>query len=65
MRVAEELGPIDSACFLVQKLSLYLQEQVVDMTDQFVLLSVLKPPLSRQIYDYILKQSLLKEFFEL
>jgi phosphoinositide-3-kinase regulatory subunit 4 len=62
--VAEDLGPIDSACFLKQKLDQYLAEPVIDMTDQFVLLSTLKPPLLRQIYDYVLRQNHLREFFE-
>ena len=61
--IAQEMGGIDTACFLTPRLEAYLRQPVMDLSNQYLLLSTLKNPLLRPIYDYVLKQNYLESFF--
>ena len=62
--IAQEMGDIDTACFLSPRLEGYLQQPVMDLSNHYLLLSTLKDPLLRPVYDYVLKQSHLQDFFD-
>ena len=62
--IAQEMGDIDTACFLTPRLEGYLRQPVMDLSNHYLLLSTLKDPLLRPVYDYVLKQSHLQEFFD-
>ena len=67
-KTACELGEIDSACFLEPKLEPFLTKPLMDFTNSLLLLSVVKPPLLRNIYDSVLKTGRkvdLREFFDM
>ena len=58
------MGGIDTACFLAPRLEGYLKQPVMDLSNHYLLLSTLKDPLLRPIYDYVLKQPSLQGFFD-
>lgn len=62
--IAQEMGDIDTACFLTPRLEGYLRQPVMDLSNHYLLLSTLKDPLLRPVYDYVLKQSHLQDFFD-
>ena len=62
--MACEMGDIDTACFLAPRLEGYLQQPVMDLSNHYLVLSTLKDPLLRPIYDYVLKQDNLQGFFD-
>ncbi|XP_065916552.1 phosphoinositide 3-kinase regulatory subunit 4-like isoform X2 [Dysidea avara] len=62
--VARQLDNVDVLCYLLPKLELYIRQPIIQIREEAMLLSVLKDPLPRALYDYVLKSSKLNEIME-
>ncbi len=62
--VAGQLDSVDVECYVLSKIHPFLRLPVIQIQEVCVLLSVLKDPVPRGVFDYLLKQQNIREIFE-
>ncbi|XP_072035782.1 phosphoinositide 3-kinase regulatory subunit 4-like isoform X1 [Amphiura filiformis] len=62
--VAKSLNIADVHCNLVPMLQPYINQQIIQVEKEPILLSVLKEPVPRAVYDYILRTPHIEAFFD-
>ncbi|PIK58339.1 putative phosphoinositide 3-kinase regulatory subunit 4 [Apostichopus japonicus] len=62
--MASTFNIADIHCNLIALVKPYINKQIIQMNKVPLLLSVLKKPVSRQVFDYILKSALVRPFFK-
>lgn len=62
--VAKQLDSVDVECYVLPQVHPFLRQPVVQIQEVCMVLSVLKEPLSRGVFDYLLRQQNIREIFE-
>ncbi|KAJ8021698.1 Phosphoinositide 3-kinase regulatory subunit 4 [Holothuria leucospilota] len=63
--MAKTFNVADVHCNLITLVNPYIKKQIIQLDNVPLILSVLKAPVSRQVFDYILKSSLVRPFFKI
>lgn len=62
--VAGQLDSVDVECYVLPKIHPFLRLPVIQIQEVCILLSVLRDPVPRGVFDYLLKQQNIREIFE-
>ncbi len=62
--VAKQLDSVDVECYVLPQIHPFLRQPVIQIGEMCVLLSVLCEPVSREVFDYLLKQQNIREIFD-
>ena len=64
MAVARQLDNVDVECYVLPKVHPFIGQPVIQVHEPCVLLSVLREPVPRGVFDYLLKQQNIAEIFD-